>query len=205
MAEDKPKQSSELLRIENEREVLLAEKPPYLVTTDVELTVAMTFIEKARVFKQGAEKVRSFFVKPLNDHVRDINADFKALVQPITETEERLVAGVQYYRAQLAQTAAIEQARLNAEAAQELNEGKSLIPEAIAATAKAPEKKIVTETGSMHFTEHWTFEVEDITKLPKEYLLPDTAKIGKVVKALKGDTNIPGIKLIREEIPVRGR
>ena len=45
----------------------------------------------------------------------------------------------------------------------------------------------------------WKFEVTDAAKLPPEYLVPDIKKIGKVVRALQGDTEIPGVRVYSED------
>lgn len=46
----------------------------------------------------------------------------------------------------------------------------------------------------------YKFEIEDESLIPREYLCPDEKKIGAVVRATKGNLNIPGVKIIREEI-----
>jgi hypothetical protein len=46
---------------------------------------------------------------------------------------------------------------------------------------------------------NWKFEIIDEKQIPREYLLVDETKIRKVVQALKGDTNIPGVRVYEEE------
>ena len=46
--------------------------------------------------------------------------------------------------------------------------------------------------------EVWRFEVTDPALVPREYLVVDEAKIGKVVRALKGDTAIAGVRVYSE-------
>lgn len=46
----------------------------------------------------------------------------------------------------------------------------------------------------------WRFEIVDAAKLPREYLVPDEKRIGGVVRALKGDTNIPGVRVYEEAV-----
>lgn len=45
----------------------------------------------------------------------------------------------------------------------------------------------------------WDFEITDASKLPREYMMPDEKKIGKVVSALKASADIPGIRVIKGE------
>jgi len=44
----------------------------------------------------------------------------------------------------------------------------------------------------------WKFEVTDPSKVPDEYKTIDERKIGGVVRALKGDTSIPGVRVWEE-------
>lgn len=44
----------------------------------------------------------------------------------------------------------------------------------------------------------WKFEITDANAIPREYLLVDESKIGKVVQALKEQTNIPGVRVYSE-------
>lgn len=57
--------------------------------------------------------------------------------------------------------------------------------------------KITVEDGSIYLTESWEFEVQDINKLPREYLTPDESMIKKSIK--DGIRNIPGVLVIRKE------
>jgi hypothetical protein len=65
---------------------------------------------------------------------------------------------------------------------------------------RAPEEKL----DGVVFIENWVFKVEDITKVPIEYLMLDEKKVRGIVKAMKGDTNIPGIHVYAEKT-VRAR
>jgi hypothetical protein len=51
------------------------------------------------------------------------------------------------------------------------------------------------KVAGLNFKSNWTFEVIDINQVPREYMMVDEKKIGAVVKAMKKDTNIPGIKV----------
>lgn len=49
--------------------------------------------------------------------------------------------------------------------------------------------------GAGAMVEVWKFEVVDVCALPGEYVLADEVAIGKVVRALKGKTKIPGVRV----------
>ena len=48
------------------------------------------------------------------------------------------------------------------------------------------------------FRKVWKFKIIDINKIPIQYLMPDMVKIGGVVRAMKGATNIPGIQVYED-------
>jgi hypothetical protein len=51
----------------------------------------------------------------------------------------------------------------------------------------------------------YDFDIVDPNLIPREYLIVDTAAIGKVVRALKEKTNIPGIRVkVVQDIVTRG-
>jgi len=50
----------------------------------------------------------------------------------------------------------------------------------------------------INLTERWSFRVVDAALIPREWLVPDLVKIGKVVRALQGETRIPGIEAFAE-------
>lgn len=51
----------------------------------------------------------------------------------------------------------------------------------------------------------WKFRVVDASKVPRDYLAIDEAKIRGVVNAMKGDTRIPGIEVYAETALAAGR
>lgn len=53
--------------------------------------------------------------------------------------------------------------------------------------------------AGISYREVWKFEVLDPNAVPREYLTIDEKKIGGVVRALKGETRIPGIRAWMEK------
>ena len=51
----------------------------------------------------------------------------------------------------------------------------------------------------------WDYQVDDASKIPREYLMVDEAKIRKVVQALKGDTVIAGVRVFEKKQIAAGR
>jgi hypothetical protein len=65
--------------------------------------------------------------------------------------------------------------------------------EVIVAEIAVPIPKVTVAGTSTR--ENWQFEVVDEALLPREFLMPDTVKIGRMVKMMKGETRITGIRV----------
>jgi hypothetical protein len=44
----------------------------------------------------------------------------------------------------------------------------------------------------------WKFKITNASKVPDQYKIVDEVKVGQVVRALKKQTNIPGIEVYEE-------
>jgi colicin import membrane protein len=70
-----------------------------------------------------------------------------------------------------------------------------------AAAVTAP--KVVADlqkTAGQAVRESWDFRIVDLSLIPREYLIVDMKAIGGVVRALKGNTRIPGVEVTRGEV-----
>jgi len=77
-------------------------------------------------------------------------------------------------------------------------QGKPELADAILSedTTVAPvEPEKLEKPAGVTMRENWQFEIVDEKLLPREFLTPDTKKIGQVVKAMKAATAIPGVKV----------
>ena len=45
----------------------------------------------------------------------------------------------------------------------------------------------------------WKFRINDVGKIPHEYMIPDEQKIGAVIRATKGQVQIPGVEIYSED------
>jgi len=61
-------------------------------------------------------------------------------------------------------------------------------------TVVVPTLKAEKVAGAGAMVERWTFEITDPQAIPREYLTVNEVAIGKIVQALKGQTNIPGVR-----------
>lgn len=65
-------------------------------------------------------------------------------------------------------------------------------------------QRAAPKVAGLSFREVAQFEIVDKSKLPPEYLIPDEVRIGKVVKALKLEANIPGVRVWMQKQPASG-
>lgn len=71
-----------------------------------------------------------------------------------------------------------------------IEKGFAKANEIIASAPDVPPPPVVQAT----YRETWEFEIVDLTLIPREYMIPDRTRIGGVVRAMKDQTSIPGIR-----------
>lgn len=82
-------------------------------------------------------------------------------------------------------------------------EAEALLEQPIVAPVVVLEKTTPKVSG-ISYREVWRFRITDATKIPREYLAVDEQKIGGVVRAMKGQTNIPGIECYADKVASAG-
>jgi hypothetical protein len=112
-------------------------------------------------------------------------------------------------KAEVERRKAEEEARIKAaaelEAAGAKEEAEAVMAEALEEVDKPmevyvppPETPKVTLSGATVKTT-WTFEIVNEALIPRQFLTPDIVKIGGIVRSLKGQTNIPGVKAVEKK------
>lgn len=154
----------------------------------------------ARV-KKGMEGRRKDYLLPFQEHIKEVNEDYKRLMEPV-ETADRITRD-KILAFQLKQKLIREeQEKINAlrmEAARKEMELKGELTEPVNLVEVMPEtpRKTETDLGTAATFRIKKWQVEDITKVPFDYLMIDAAKVGKVVRA--GIPAISGIRIWEEE------
>jgi len=77
-----------------------------------------------------------------------------------------------------------------------VNEAHDKVIEILGVTPDVPEE---IDTSGIALRETWKFSIVNEALIPREYLIPDEKKIGRIVRALKGATDIPGIRVWSEK------
>lgn len=154
-----------------------------------EAAVLMTAEIKAQRAK--IDGARQSFVKPLNDVVKAINDFFRPAITAYDRAEALLKQRALAYQAE----ADRQREALLREAEERMQDGDVSAAEttiAVAATAVVP--KVAGASTRID----WTGEVVDADAIPREYMIPDVAKLEAVTKALKKDPNIPGWRAFKK-------
>ena len=149
--------------------------------------------------KKAMESKRKDYLQPFQDHVKEVNEIYKTLMQPIETADMVTRSKVLSFQREQAELKAKQEEinRLRMEAATkeaELNNGEIKESVNIIDVVTVP-THVYADNGTLGTSKVWKFEVEDLTKIPLEYLIPDMVKIGKVVRA---GVKIPGVKSWQE-------
>lgn len=116
-------------------------------------------------------------IKELTD---TINASFDPAVKAAHEAHKRIIAARDEHTDALAEAEKLLRAALNRWVMAQKQAGVAM-----------PLEGVTTRST-------WKYSVEDLTAVPREYLTLDEKKIKAVVKAMKGDTAIPGIRVFED-------
>lgn len=184
-------------------------------------------ISRGGIALKELDALRRKLVDPLNAQVKRINALFHTVTDPVTarvgskgdlernwlafRRQEDARRAREQEAARLAQEeAAQREAAAVADAAaasspserhEALRQAEKASQEQTAAAMAAPRemtKGLRTDSGAVSERQHWTFQVVDDTKIPREYMTPDLLQIGKEVRAgiLR---ELPGVHIYPED------
>jgi hypothetical protein len=188
------------------------------IQNDFDAQVATDRLGEIKAKKAKIETLKETFLKPQKRVILDLEAQFRDALKPFTEVEniirKKLGSYMDAVRAQKqkeameAQKKLLEEQRKKADelAKQELISGESsvLLP-LVEANIKSVEafkpedlrQTIKTSDATVTQSLIWCWEVEDITKVPLDYLMIDEKKVNAMAK-LDSGRSIPGIKYFQK-------
>lgn len=196
------------------RETWLARAEQIVVADDATLEEANAMLATAKeVQKTWMAETEAAVSAAYNAH-REAVAHRDKIAKPVKAAIDRLRQQCGAYVAEMRRRAEEEAAKKRAEAeAEARREAERLRKEAdklktpelaearreLADMIVAPTVEVETTAAvsSVKTRVTYSFLIEDESKLPREYLVPDTAKIGRVVRAHQGAVTIPGVKIVK--------
>lgn len=146
------------------------------------------------------EERKKFFIAPLKDHVKDIEVELKLVSEPLIKADTIIRAKVVEWRNRLAEQARKKEEELQRKAEKERQkqidkaEAKG---EAPPPPAPIPKVEVPKTTEGITTVKTWTYEVENIDKVPREYLALDSGAVMRAVR--EGIREIPGIRIYQKE------
>ena len=140
-----------------------------------------------------AEEIRQEAIRLQEEERRKeaarIAAEAKAKADEALATAERLRA------ANMAEQADAVMEAAGKEEVVGMAQAVSTLNAPLAAVVVPEPAKVVKPEGQTN-VENWQFKIVNADLIPREYLTPDTVKIGKAVKLMKGMTSIQGVEVI---------
>lgn len=146
------------------------------------------FIKQAHALHKSYTSRRSQIIAPLEEAQKILDRKMVAW----QESEDKRIAEKQRIRDEEEKLRAAEKAE---------SDGNDALAEAIIdgqlpVTAPPVEK---TKTSGVSFAQVWTYEIEDESLIPREYLIPDIKAIGAVARAQKDRCRIPGVRVFAQK------
>jgi hypothetical protein len=196
-----PLQDLEVMNFYEEAKKLLDFANIRIIATPEDTKFATNDLSLIAKLKKAMEAKRKDYLQPFQEHVKEVNEIYKTLMLPIEQADKVTRDKVSAYMQEQArirfEQEEINRKRMEAAEAEmrlkgELTESVNLV-EVIEV-----QKKVNTDMGSIGTMKVRKFEVEDITKVPAEYLKVDEVAIGKLVRA--GIKSISGIRIWEEEV-----
>lgn len=172
-----------------------------VIKTIEDMKPASDDLNLIRKLKKAMEARRKDYLEPFQTHIKEVNDGYKRFMAPV-EAADRITSEKMLAFTAEQERIRREQERINtermklAEAEMKLNGEMSESVSLIEVLLPAP-TTIRTELGSTGLVKLRKWEVEDLSKVPLDYLMIDAAKVGKVVRA--GIPSIPGIRIWQEE------
>lgn len=191
------------------------------VVDDKSSQEATIVLKSVTEMKKRVTEKRNAIVKPIQESVKLIDAEFKKILEPLGKCESLVRAGMGEYfkkkereRIEAENKARAEALRKEKELSKELRSKNDLIrenaeQELMGATAKAeakvPEKikSVSTNVGMVTSRKEWKFSIINIDNIPEELLKPREVDSSKVKAAIKlGRKQIPGLRIWEDVITI---
>ena len=185
-----------------------------MVVESAEAQDVLTMVQKFEIVKQedmdfaneclgevkgklkALEKMRKEATDPLNKALTTIRGWFKPAEKFYEQSEDVWKKKIGAF--------CLVQAQLQTEAMQKVEEAHAQsdvrgVAQALSVATQAE----VTLPQNVSIIEKWDFEITDAAKIPFEFYSIDPSKIDVVVKSQKGSTQIPGVRVFRNDTVVR--
>lgn len=192
-----PDMHDKIVQINKDVTVITKKATTIAIEKSEDMVPATEFLKQVTARKKRIEELRIFFTKPLNDHIKQINVEFKKTLYPLEEIEKDIKGKMIDFRRIEAENIHKEQERLLKKSEQMKTEKKKEEYKEKAEELKQ-ETKVESKSGSVRVRKVWKFEIIDEAQIPREYLKVDETAIRQAVSG--GLREINGIRIYEDEI-----
>jgi hypothetical protein len=184
------------------------------IRTPEQYTEAAEHLKRCKGALKQIEDARVRITKPINESLREVNNQARESAKPWLAAETMIKAEmVVWQNDQLRlqreeqqkrdEAAAKERKRLADQAAKALADGKvekaAKIEERAASVVAPVVTREIPKISGQSTRETWLFELQDLAKVPREFLMLDETKVRKYVQAMKDTGSIDGIRIYSEK------
>lgn len=202
--QEQEEQSKELV-VQQKIDQVIAEIAKKEVTNDEEYTFAAKWLKRNKDTQKFVEQQFEAELEEAKEKKKAAEAERKAVVNKIEkfnkalkESEKSVRRMLESYQAELDRKRREEEERRRQEEDKKRKEAEEKGVEPAVEPAVVEEVAAPKVEGVSYY-EHWTYEIEDESKIPREFLMIDEKKIRGYVQSMKGDGNIPGVKIYSEK------
>ncbi len=213
-----PEPTAEIATVASNTSTLVTLAERLTVASPEEMANGTDLLAQIKALVKRSEEARDVLVRPLNAHVKMINAQFKSMTEPLAGAERTIKGKMLAFAAEQERKAREQTERLHREAQERalaeivnLDEaGETVAAEvalSFAAAAKPDEVRAEATTtlsgNTASVRKTWDFELADIAKVPKGFLALDESKIREAIRA--GIRDIPGLRIYQKDsLAIRG-
>lgn len=185
------------------------------IANDDEYEAAAKFLKEVKSLDKEVETFFKPHVAAAHKAHKQLKEAENAVRDPLKKALDIVGRKAGMYQAELERQRQLEREMLLAEQKRAMDEAAIQLAEGLAengqieaaegvlnqAAKLQPEvncESIAPKVRGTAVLETWKFEIVDAAAIPREYLCPDEAKIGAMVRTCKGGTNIPGVRAFSE-------
>lgn len=213
--------STELMLRDDVRELteetsaILSQAEGFKISTAVTYQLAADELKRIKGAAKKLDTIRKTITQPMDAAKAAVMDFFRAPSEQLTKAETKLKAAMVAYSNEQDRIAREERERAEAEARAErerlavaaskaaergeFDSAERIAEQASAVVAPAVIHREAPKVAGVSFREVWRFEITDSQSIPREFLLVDETKIRRLVQTMKGDTNIPGVRVYAEK------
>jgi len=186
---------------------IIAEMATIKITSEEDALQAGSFLRKnketQKFVKDYFEDARAATYKAY----KEVTDQIKFFVGKLEKAEKAVKRKVSDYQMEQ-ERARREEARRLAEEARKREEERRLAQaietgdeEILEKPVEAPQVKVEEprKMDGVSFVEKWTYEIQDVSQIPREYLMPDERKIRSHVASMKDKAKIPGVRIYADK------